>query len=133
MAVSLQECHEISSAAMTNNVILAIGHVLRYAQHYKLMKQIIDSGRLGNVVSIEHVESVGYYHFAHSYVRGNWRNEATATFSLMAKCCHDLDLLLYFMGAPCTVTSFVYYCSTEHSHKRFDIEGEFVWRTPSFQ
>ena len=63
------------------------------------IKEIIDSGVLGQIVSIEHRENVGFWHFAHSFVRGNWRNEASSSFALLAKCCHDLDLITYWMGA----------------------------------
>jgi hypothetical protein len=62
------------------------------------LKQLIDSGLIGKMVHIDHTEPVGYEHFAHSFVRGNWGNEAQSSFSLLAKCCHDVDLIVYWFG-----------------------------------
>lgn len=85
MGVSKQDCIDIASAGEANNIMIAVGHVLRYMPLYQTVKSIIDSGEFGQVVNIRHVENIGYYHFAHSYVRGNWRSEEESTFSLMAK------------------------------------------------
>jgi predicted dehydrogenase len=60
----------------------------------------VDSGRLGDVMSVEHLEPVGFWHQAHSFVRGNWRRADLATTMLMAKSCHDLDWLQYILGQP---------------------------------
>ena len=76
-------------------------HVLRYAPFYRAVKEVIDSGVLGDIVNIAHEECVGYWHYAHSYVRGNWRSTEHATPFLMAKCCHDFDLLYWLVGKPC--------------------------------
>jgi predicted dehydrogenase len=107
MAISEEDCGLIAKAAQDNNVILAVGHVMRYTPYTQKIKEVVDSGKIGKVMCIQHVEPVGWFHFAHSYVRGNWRREDQATFSLMAKSCHDVDWIRYIMGVPCTrVTSF---------------------------
>ena len=98
MSVSEEDCKEITAACEENGVFLAVCHVLRYFPPVVKIKEIIDSGVIGDVMTINHTENVGYWHFAHSFVRGNWRNEAESTFSLMAKCCHDMDLIYYWMG-----------------------------------
>lgn len=98
MAVTPEDCKEIVSTCKENGVMLAVGHVLRYHPVSVQIKELIDSGIIGDIVHIQHMEPVGFWHFAHSYVRGNWRNEAESTFSLLAKSCHDIDLISYWMG-----------------------------------
>jgi predicted dehydrogenase len=72
------------------------------------VKAVIDSGALGEIINIQHIEPVGNQHFAHSYVRGNWGKEADATFALMAKSCHDIDIVSYYLSGltPVKVHSF---------------------------
>jgi len=98
MAVTEEDCRKITKACEDNKVMLAVCHVMRYFPPCIKIKEIIDSGEIGDVMTINHTENVGYWHFAHSFVRGNWRNEAESTFSLMAKCCHDMDLICYWLG-----------------------------------
>ena len=86
-------------------MIFAVCHVMRYTRYTQMLKQLLDSGAIGEVVSIQHLEPVGYWHQAHSFVRGNWRNEAESSPMLLAKSCHDLDWLRYMMGEPCTAVS----------------------------
>jgi len=92
------ELDELCALAKSTNAIVLVCHVLRYAPFYSAVKQVIDSGALGEIVNITHEENVGYWHYAHSYVRGNWRNTTTAAPFLMAKCCHDFDLLHWLAG-----------------------------------
>lgn len=107
MAPTEEECRRIVQAVQTARVIFAVCHVLRYTAYTRKMKQLIDSGLIGTVVNIQHIEPVGYWHQAHSFVRGNWRNTQESSFMLLAKSCHDLDWIRYMMGAPCRrVSSF---------------------------
>jgi predicted dehydrogenase len=107
MAVTAQDCRRIVDAVKAANVILAVGHVLRYTPYMQKVKQLIDSGAIGEVVNVQHLEPIGNWHFAHSYVRGAWRREDESTFMLMAKCCHDIDLIRYIIGKSCKrVSSF---------------------------
>jgi predicted dehydrogenase len=107
MAPSEAECERIVEAVERADVMLAVCHVLRYAPSTRMLRQILDSGRVGEVVGVEHLEPVGWWHHAHSYVRGNWRREDQSTFMLMAKSCHDLDWLGYIIGRrPRRVSSF---------------------------
>lgn len=108
------EYTEIRDLAKENNALVIVCHVLRYSNYYSKIKEIISSGKIGDIVTINHTENVGYFHFAHSFVRGNWRDEFTSTPSILAKCCHDIDLIAWFMNSPCTSVSSVgslkYFC-----------------------
>lgn len=95
----------LKELAQEKGALLIVCHVLRYANYYKKIKEIISSGKIGEIVSINHTENVGYFHFAHSFVRGNWHDEFTSTPSILAKCCHDIDLISWFMDSPCTSVS----------------------------
>ena len=101
------EYTELRDLAREKDVLLIICHVLRYSNYYSKIKQIISSGVLGELVSVNHTENVGYFHFAHSFVRGNWRSESASTPSILAKCCHDIDLIAWFMDSPCVSVSSV--------------------------
>ncbi len=98
MAPSEQECRDIHAAVTRAGVMFAVAHVLRYAAYTRAVKQVIESGELGTLVNIEHLEPVGYWHFAHSYVRGNWRRTEESSPVLMAKSSHDIDLLQHWAG-----------------------------------
>ncbi len=107
MAPDEAGCRRIVAAVEKAGVMLAVGHVMRYTAYTRAVKQIADSGQLGDIMSVQHLEPVGFWHQAHSYVRGNWRRSDLATSMLMAKSCHDLDWLQYILGrAPLRVSSF---------------------------
>jgi len=108
MAPNERDCRRIVKAVEKAGVIFAVCHVMRYTTYTRKVKEIVDSGRLGEVVSIQHLEPVGYWHQAHSFVRGNWGNEAASSPMLLAKSCHDLDWISYILGgAKCLrVSSF---------------------------
>ncbi|OJD39722.1 streptomycin biosynthesis protein [Diplodia corticola] len=81
--------------------IFSIGHVLRYSPHNMLLRRLVrEQGVVGDVLSVEHTEPVGWWHFSHSYVRGNWRRESTTAPSLLTKSCHDIDFLLWMLSEP---------------------------------
>jgi predicted dehydrogenase len=107
MAPDEESCRRIVSAVERAGVMLAVGHVMRYSPYTKAVKAVVESGRLGDILSVQHLEPVGFWHQAHSFVRGNWRRADLATFMLMAKSCHDLDWLQYILGqAPSRLSSF---------------------------
>lgn len=100
-------CRRIVAAVAQSGVMFAVCHVLRYTPYTRALKQIIDAGTIGQLVNIQHLEPVGFWHQAHSFVRGHWRNEAMSSFMLLAKSCHDIDWLRYIAGQPCRrVSSF---------------------------
>jgi predicted dehydrogenase len=98
MATTEADCRRIVEAVERAGVLFAVCHVMRYTPYTTLVKQVVDAGRLGQVVSVQHLEPVGFLHQAHSYVRGPWRSEGSSTFMLLAKSCHDLDWLQYVVG-----------------------------------
>ncbi len=96
-----QELRELLETAKKTQSKVLVCHVLRYTAMIKKLKEILDSGAIGKLISVDHTENVVFWHDAHSYVRGNWRNREIAAPMIMAKCCHDLDLLQYFAGSRC--------------------------------
>jgi predicted dehydrogenase len=105
IATNEADCYRIIEAAVENNVIFAVCHVMRYTAYTRQLKQMIDSGIIGEIVSMQHLEPVGYWHYAHSFVRGNWSREQASSFMLLAKSCHDLDWISYIMGTRCQAIS----------------------------
>lgn len=105
LAPDPESCYRIVEAALANNIIFAVAHVMRYTNYTQQLKEMVTSGLIGEIVSIQHLEPVGYWHIAHSFVRGNWRNEAESSCMLLAKACHDVDWLRYIMGRPCVQVS----------------------------
>jgi len=79
--------------------------VLRYSPYYKKIKEVIDSGVLGKMVSVQHFEPIEHTHMAHSYVRGNWHKESMTNPIILAKSCHDLDILRWWIGKECKYLS----------------------------
>ncbi|KAL9635057.1 MAG: hypothetical protein Q9164_003702 [Protoblastenia rupestris] len=106
LATNLQDCLKIYRAlqppgSVSPKVIFSIGHVLHYSPHNILLRKLLlEDEVIGDILSIEHTEPVGWWHFSHSYVRGNWRKESTSAPSLLTKSCHDIDLLLWLLCNP---------------------------------
>lgn len=101
VAPSEKECTDIANAAAKKGVSVIVCHVLRYTPFFKTVKQIVDSGKIGRVMSIDHVEGIGDIHFSHSFIRGNWHSEKESTPMVLQKTCHDLDILQWLIGKPC--------------------------------
>lgn len=93
------ECITIQDKADELGRRIVVCHVLRYTDFFSTIKEIIDGGELGKVVSIQHNENVGNYHIAHSFVRGNWRRSDLTSPLIMQKSCHDMDILSWLVGS----------------------------------
>jgi predicted dehydrogenase len=118
IANNKEDCLAIYEASKQYDRKVVVCHVLRYTPFYSTVKRIIDSGKLGEVITIHASENVGYYHQAHSFIRGPWRNKAQSSPMILAKCCHDMDILRYLMGEECmSVSSYgdLYYFNKEHA------------------
>ena len=101
ISANLADVNAIREAAKRLNRQVIVCHVLRYTPFYRKAKELLDQGAIGQVCSIEASEHVGYYHYAHSFVRGNWHNEAASSPMILAKCCHDMDILCWLAGKSC--------------------------------
>ena len=96
------ECRQIVETARKTGRNLAVCHVLRYTPFYMTLKSLIDKGEVGQVTTINQIENVGYWHQAHSFVRGNWRSSEETSPMILQKSCHDMDIILWLMGSNCT-------------------------------
>ena len=123
IANNVSDCVAIYEASKKFSRKVIVCHVLRYTPFYSTVKRIIDEGKLGEIVTIHASENVGYYHQAHSFIRGPWRNKAQSSPMILAKCCHDMDIIRYLMGENClSVNSYgdLYYFKEENAPKGSD-------------
>lgn len=108
------EIKKMGDMAKKYGRILSICHVLRYSPFFTKIKEMLDTDLIGDLVTIQHIESVGYWHQAHSFVRGNWNNDKVTSPMILQKCCHDMDILLWLVNSNCTkISSFgslKYFC-----------------------
>lgn len=93
-----EEVLNIANKAKDYEKVFMICHVLRYSPFFRKIKELIDEGAIGELININHNENIGYFHFAHSFVRGNWRNSVESSPLILQKSCHDMDILLYLTG-----------------------------------
>ncbi len=101
IAPTEEECQKITDYANEAGVKVIICHVLRFTPFFMTLKEIIDSGKIGKIINIDHVESVGNVHQSHSFVRGNWGNSQKSSVMLLQKSCHDMDILQWLIDKKC--------------------------------
>lgn len=101
MDITPEGCHQLVECARRNQRILIVAHVMRYTPYFQLLKRFVDSGLLGQIATLRHLEPVHFWHQAHSFVRGNWRNSQQSCPMILAKSCHDMDIIQYLLGQRC--------------------------------
>ena len=117
-AVNIEDCITIRDTANKLGRKVMLCHVLRYAPFYQQIKKMIDDGTLGEVVTLSQTENIAYWHFSLSYVRGPWRRMEDSSCTIIAKCCHDMDIINWLIPAKCTsVSSYgnLYYFNRAHA------------------
>lgn len=107
MAPDPLACTRLTLAAEKAGRHLVIGHVLRYTDFFSTLHDLLQAGKIGDIVTVAHRENVAHWHMAHSFVRGSWRSKAESTPMILAKCCHDLDIMVWNLGRECTRISSV--------------------------
>ncbi len=98
IATNLPDCLALLDVEQTHNNRIFVAHVLRYSPFFRTIREVIRSGRLGGVRNLHLTENIGHWHFAHSYVRGNWRSAATSAPIILTKSSHDLDIIQWLLG-----------------------------------
>ena len=105
VATTPEDVMEILSAALRLKRSVVVCHVLRYTKFYGLIKELLDRGGIGRVMAVQAAENVGYWHQAHSFVRGNWKNAEETSPMILQKCCHDFDIFNWLLGKRCLKVS----------------------------
>lgn len=105
IAPTAEECIQIRDKANEKNLHVLVCHVLRYTDLFSEVKKLVSEGRIGKLMSVTHCENVYHIHHSHSYVRGNWKNSKEGTPMILAKSCHDLDILQWLCDDVCTEVS----------------------------
>jgi predicted dehydrogenase len=101
MSNKLEECRQIEAAQRKSGAIVAVCHSMRYHSGFAKVKELLASGTIGRLVTMDQIEQVNYWHQAHSFVRGNWRRLDQSSPMLLAKSCHDLDYISHLVGKAC--------------------------------
>jgi len=97
----LDECRQIEKKAAAFSKVFMIAHVLKYTAFFSEIKELLCAGRIGRLIGINLVENVGHIHYSHSYVRGNWRRKGESSPMILAKSCHDMDIMHWLAASPC--------------------------------
>lgn len=105
LATTLADAEKIDEHRRRSGRIVSVCHSLRYHRAYETTHELIRSGAIGDIVSLDQLEAVQHVHQSHSFVRGNWNRQETSTFMLLAKSCHDLDAIAWLIDKPCEVVS----------------------------
>ncbi len=135
LAISVEECAEIQQAWKASGRKFNMGFNLRYSPHYRKIRDVIASGDLGKIVSLEFNETLDFNHGG--YIMGNWRRlRKNAGTHLLEKCCHDIDLVNWMVGSLAVrVASFgglsFFKPENEHQIQRVgrDAKGRDAFRT----
>ena len=101
MAQSEEQCREILQVQQETGRVVGIAHVLRYTPYFNDLRNIVLAGKLGRIVNMQHMEPIEWRHMMHSFVRGNWHNSTATNPIILAKSCHDLDIMRWIMDEPC--------------------------------
>lgn len=105
VSVTAEDCIAIQDAAHRAKRTVTICHVLQYTAFYRKIKELIHSGIIGDPVTVNAIENVAYWHQAHSFVRGNWRNDRIESPMILQKCCHDFNILCWLLEKECISVS----------------------------
>jgi len=105
IATNWENCQRVLDAARKSQRRVVVCHVLRFTPFYGKIKELLDAGAIGDIVTLSAMERVQYWHQAHSFVRGNWRNRASSAPMILAKSCHDMDMIRYLAGKKCLSVS----------------------------
>jgi predicted dehydrogenase len=105
IATSPNGCRQVVTTALESRQQLHVCHVLRHTRHFQTMRRILQSDVLGQIVNVEHRENVSWWHMSHSYVRGAWSNVSSSSPMIVAKCCHDFDILTWMLNRKCVQIS----------------------------
>lgn len=93
------ECRLILAKAQQTGLLVGVCHVLRYTPYFREIKELVDKGLIGELISLQHLEPIEHVHMSHSYVRGHWRHSERSTPIILAKSCHDTDIIRWLVGA----------------------------------
>ncbi len=105
IAQTLEQCEAIANGAREKGLQVGVCHVLRFHPYFMKIKEIIDSGELGEVISINHTADINLDRVTHGFVRGSWSRAEKTNPMLISKCSHDVDLALWMAGSKCTKVS----------------------------